>query len=77
MTRRAGQPYKFLDAAESYRDKPATEYGLLMSTSSSRILFPKPTINPDELRVLRTAAPAVADFEWCSSATDNTLPAMG
>jgi len=61
VTRRAGQPYKFRDAAAAYRDSPTTEYGLLMSTSSSRILFPKPTIDPNELSILRTAAPAVAD----------------
>jgi hypothetical protein len=47
VTRRAGQPYKFRDAAAAYRDSPTTEYGLLMSTSSSRILFPKPTIRSE------------------------------
>ena len=36
-------------------------YGFLMSTSSSRVLFPTPTVDVGPLHILRTAAPAVAD----------------
>ena len=64
VVRPTGQPYIFRDPSEAYVGHPVTEYGLLMSTSSSRILFPKPSVNPDEpdgAHILRSAAPAVAD----------------
>jgi hypothetical protein len=61
VIRRASQPFRFFDPAEAYSAKPAVEYGLMMATSSSRILFPKPAIDPGEPNVLRTAPPSMAD----------------
>ena len=75
VIRRAGQPYKFLDPTEAYRDNPLTEYGLMMATSSSRILFPKPTVNPAEPNVLRTSPPAMADpLRWPNPREPSRVP---
>jgi hypothetical protein len=61
IIRRTGQPaYIFRDPGDAKRSKP-DEFGFLMSTATSRVLFPKPTVNPLEAGTLRTAAPAVAD----------------
>ena len=61
LIRRTGQQaYTFGDPGDVRRSKP-DEYGFLMSTATSRVLFPKPSVDPDEVGTLRTAAPSVAD----------------
>jgi hypothetical protein len=61
VIRREGEPaFVFRDAALAYQPAPATEFGLLMSTSSGRVLFPAPSVTPGEGTVL-SAAPLVAD----------------
>ncbi|QOY90167.1 hypothetical protein [Paludibaculum fermentans] len=69
VIRLTGQPYTFRDPADANRSRPATEYGLLMTTPTSRVLFPVPSVNPLEPGVLRTAAPAVADPMSLAQAT--------
>ncbi|MGJ5818617.1 hypothetical protein [Paludibaculum fermentans] len=70
VIRLAGRPYTFRDPGDANRDRPATEYGLMMSTPTSRVLFPVPSVNPVEPGVLRTAAPAVADPMALAQSTD-------
>jgi hypothetical protein len=69
VIRLTGKPYTFRDPADANRGHPATEYGLLMTTPTSRVLFPVPSVNPLEPGVLRTAAPAVADPMALAQAT--------
>ena len=61
VVRRPGQPCTFRDAADARRNSPSAEYGLLLTTPASRVLFPKPTVNPDEPGRLRSAPPLMAD----------------
>jgi hypothetical protein len=61
LIRRTGQKkYLFVDPGDVNRSS-RDEFGFLMSTATSRVLFPKPSIDPDEAGTLRTAAPNVAD----------------
>lgn len=61
IIRRTGKPtYIFLDPGDANRSKP-DEFGFLMSTATSRVLFPKPSLNPGEVGTLRTGSPSVAD----------------
>ena len=63
VIRRPGQPITFRDPADArlVRNRPAAEYGLLMSTPASRVLFPKPSIDPAQPSRLRSAPPLMAD----------------
>ena len=62
VLRLPGQPCTFRDPADAHRDKTAiADYGLLLTTPASRVLFPKPTVNPDESGRLRSAPPLMAD----------------
>ena len=61
LIRRTGQKkYIFVDPGDVNRSS-RDEFGFLMSTATSRVLFPKPSVDPDEAGTLRTAAPNVAD----------------
>jgi len=61
LIRRTGQPaYIFQDPGDAKRSKP-DEFGLLMSTPTSRVLFPKPSIDPNQPGVLATDKANVAD----------------
>ena len=61
VIRRDGEAaFVFRDAALAYQPAPATEFGLLMSTSSGRVLFPAPSVTPGQ-GTLVSAAPLVAD----------------
>jgi hypothetical protein len=61
VIRREGEaPFVFRDAALAYQPAPASEFGFLMSTSSSRVLFPAPSVTPGQ-GTLVSAAPLVAD----------------
>lgn len=61
VVRRGGEAtFVFRDAALAYQPAPATEYGLLMTTSSGRVLFPAPGVTPGQGTVV-SAAPLVAD----------------
>ncbi|HEY6803381.1 MAG TPA: hypothetical protein VI306_07365 [Pyrinomonadaceae bacterium] len=61
IVRRTGQPtYIFREPGDVNRSRP-DEFGFLMSTQTSRVLFPKPSINPAEVGTLRTDIPSVAD----------------
>ena len=63
LIRRPGQPYRFRDPADArlMLNRPLAEYGLLMSTPSSRVLFPKPIIDPAQIGLLASAPPLLAD----------------
>jgi hypothetical protein len=61
VVRLDGQSYKFRDATDARREPPAAEYGFLMATPTSRVLFPKPTILPNAPGVLHAEAPSMAD----------------
>jgi len=61
IIRRAGeQTYMFREPGQAKRSKP-DEFGFLMSTPTSRVLFPKPLIDPGREGVLITDKPHVAD----------------
>jgi hypothetical protein len=61
VIRREGEAaFVFRDAALAYQPAPASEFGFLMSTSSSRVLFPAPSVTPGQ-GTLVSAAPLVAD----------------
>jgi hypothetical protein len=61
IIRRTGQPtYIFREPGDAKRSNP-DEFGFLMSTPTSRILFPKPAIDPNQRGVLITDKPHVAD----------------
>jgi hypothetical protein len=61
VIRRDGEAaFVFREAALAYQPAPATEFGLLMSTSSGRVLFPAPSVTPGQ-GTLVSAAPLVAD----------------
>jgi hypothetical protein len=62
VVRRPGRPCTFRDAADARRDNtPVAEYGLLLTTPASRVLFPKPKVDPNEPGRLRSAPPLMAD----------------
>jgi hypothetical protein len=61
VVRLDGEAYKFRDAADARREPPSAEYGLLMATPASRVLFPRPTLSPNAPGVLHTEAPSMAD----------------
>ena len=61
--------YTFRDPSQANATRPATEYGFLMSTATSRLLFPKPSIDPGKPGMLLTAAPSVADPTAMSQST--------
>ena len=56
-----GQEYRFRDATDANRGGSVTEYGLLMATPASRVLFPKPKILAGVPGVLHTDPPFIAD----------------
>ena len=60
---RPGQPVTFRDPADAQlvRQRPTAEYGLLMSTPASRVLFPKPSVDPAQPGRLISAPPLMAD----------------
>jgi hypothetical protein len=60
---RPGEVIKFVDPAQAHKAKPAAEYGLLVSTDSSRVLFPRPTVStaPAQRGLLSCAPPLMAD----------------
>jgi hypothetical protein len=61
VIRRTGQPtYNFRDPGDVNHSKH-DDFGFLMSTETSRVLFPNPLVDPLKPGTLRTAAPFVAD----------------
>ena len=60
---RPGQPVTFRDPADAQlvRQRPTAEYGLLMSTPASRVLYPKPSVDPAQPGRLISAPPLMAD----------------
>jgi hypothetical protein len=60
VIRRPGQPYTFRDPGDVKRSMP-DEFGLLMSTPTSRVLFPKPSVDPNQPGRLTTDKANVAD----------------
>ena len=61
VVRRPGRPYTFRDPADARRTLARAEHGLLLSTPSSRVLFPRPSVDPAQPGSLRSAAPLMAD----------------
>jgi hypothetical protein len=67
VIRRTGQPYTFREPGDANRSKP-DEFGFLMTTPTSRVLFPQPTVAPGvpgvlitEPGVLKTKPASIAD----------------
>jgi hypothetical protein len=61
IIRRTGQPnYIFREPGDAKRSSP-DQFGFLMSTATSRVLFPRPVINPSQPGILTTDKPHVAD----------------
>lgn len=61
VIRRTGQPtYVFRDPGDVNHSKH-DDFGFLMSTDTSRVLFPNPLVDPLKPGTLQTAAPFVAD----------------
>jgi hypothetical protein len=60
IKRTSEQSYTFREPGDVNLSKH-DEFGLLMSTATSRVLFPQPSIDPDQLGSLSTANPIVAD----------------
>lgn len=52
-------PYRFREPTSAYQQ--GDDFGLMMVTESARVLFSKPTIDPDEVGKVRTEAPELAD----------------
>ena len=76
VIRREGEAaFVFRDAALAYQPAPATEFGLLMSTSSGRVLFPAPSVTPGQGTVV-SAAPLVAD-PYALDPGQRSVPAPG
>lgn len=63
VIRRPGRACTFRDPADARlaRNRPRAEYGLLMSTATSRVLFPKPSVDPAQPGRLSSAPPLMAD----------------
>lgn len=63
VVQRPGEVIKFVDPMQAHKAKPAAEYGLLVSTDSGRMLFPRPTVStaPAQRGLLRCAPPLIAD----------------
>lgn len=56
------QPYRFADPADIKRpDSPDTDYGLLQSTGSQKLLFLRPTITPSDPHIRSSINPFFAD----------------
>lgn len=60
VIRRPGQPYTFREPGDVQRSN-ADEFGFLMSTPTSRVLFPKPSVDPNKPEELVTDKAHVAD----------------
>ena len=62
VVRRPGQPYTFREPSDGRKTLGAkAEFGFLFATPSSRVLFPKPSIDPDRPNELTGAPPLMAD----------------
>jgi hypothetical protein len=61
IVRRPGQVHRFRDPSDLRREPPVSEYGLLLTTQTSRVLFPKPFLNEAQPGRLSTSNPIVAD----------------
>lgn len=61
VIQRPGQAYTFRDPADARRNHPSADYGLLMSTPTSRVLFPRPRVDPGQAGRLTSAPPMMAD----------------
>jgi hypothetical protein len=62
VVRRPGQPYTFREPADGRKAAGAkAEFGFLFATPSSRVLFPRPSIDPGQPGQLTGAPPLMAD----------------
>jgi len=62
VIRRPGQPYTFREPSDGRKTAGAkAEFGFLFGTPSSRVLFPKPSIDPGQPGQLGGAPPLMAD----------------
>jgi hypothetical protein len=61
IVHRQGQNYRFREPSDVRRTNPRVEYGLMMSTGTSRALFAKPEIDPTRPGKLNTNPPVLAD----------------
>ncbi len=61
VVRRGGQPYALREPADARRTAAKAEFGFLFSTASSRVLFPRPSIDPGQPGELTGAPPLMAD----------------
>jgi len=61
VVQNSGEPFRFREPSDARRT-PRIEYGFLMATESSRVLFSKPIVDPGRVgKVLFDSAPIVAD----------------
>jgi hypothetical protein len=67
----ATQPYRFADPADLLlTDTPATDYGILFSTSANRVLFLRPQLKPfAPFQISSTVTPLLADMFALSTST--------
>lgn len=61
VSRVDGRLFFFRDPADVHLETAATDYGLLVTTPSSRVLFPKPTVDPGQPGRLSSDPPRIAD----------------
>ena len=73
---RRDQPFRFRDPSDARRTTAAAEYGLLLTTPTSRVLFPRPSVDPARPGRLTSASPLVADPLSLLSAT-SAFPRAG
>ncbi|MEO5735428.1 MAG: hypothetical protein ABIN96_12830, partial [Rubrivivax sp.] len=59
----SGARYRFVDPTQVHQTRPTAEHGLLITTDSSRVLFPRPTVGTavGQRGLLRCAPPLMAD----------------
>ena len=70
------QPYRFADPSDLKRpDSPDTDYGLLHSTGSQKVLFLRPTIAPGDARILSSIDPFFAD-SYALLGSQSVFPAL-
>jgi hypothetical protein len=61
LVRRSGQPYALREPADARLTAAKAEFGFLFSSASSRVLFPRPSIDPGRPLELTGAPPLMAD----------------
>lgn len=61
VSRVDGRPFFLRDPADVHLERAAADYGLLVTTPSTRLLFPRPTVDPGQPGKLSSDPPRIAD----------------